>query len=275
MLAEHGHLRPRADPGARRPRVGLPAAHPRRRPCTAVAEPTHADAATGRRSRMRLLRVELSRFFSRRAVVLLLLAAALLTALLAAPRLGHPPVSADDLAAAQAQVEEQIAPAGLPARPADLPRQPRGLLRPGAHAADCDGNLVPQPEWYLDRRRSRPRRGAAATRGIAVVVLVAALMIIVGTTFAGADWATGSMSNQLLFEPRGCGCGRPRRWPSLLGCGRGRRASWSPGSGSRSALVARRPRTSPPTGAVLRADRAGWPRAASRWPRAAASAASR
>jgi hypothetical protein len=27
-------------------------------------------------------------------------------------------------------------------------------------------------------------------------------MIIVGTTFAGGDWASGSMSNQLLFEPR-------------------------------------------------------------------------
>jgi hypothetical protein len=27
-------------------------------------------------------------------------------------------------------------------------------------------------------------------------------MVVVGTTFAGADWASGSMSNQLLFEPR-------------------------------------------------------------------------
>ena len=32
-------------------------------------------------------------------------------------------------------------------------------------------------------------------------------MIIVGTTFAGADWSSGSMSNQLLFEPR-----RPKVW---------------------------------------------------------------
>ena len=28
------------------------------------------------------------------------------------------------------------------------------------------------------------------------------MMLLVGTTFAGHDWNTGSMSNQLLFEPR-------------------------------------------------------------------------
>ena len=43
--------------------------------------------------------------------------------------------------------------------------------------------------------------------GIAALLLVSALMIIVGTTFAGADWSSGSMSNQLLFEPR-----RPKVW---------------------------------------------------------------
>ena len=32
-------------------------------------------------------------------------------------------------------------------------------------------------------------------------------MLLLGTTFAGHDWNTGSMSNQLLFEPR-----RERVW---------------------------------------------------------------
>ena len=50
-------------------------------------------------------------------------------------------------------------------------------------------------------------------------MLVAALMIIVGTTYAGGDWHTGSISNQLLFEPR-----RTRVWVTkalvaLVGCG--------------------------------------------------------
>ena len=36
-------------------------------------------------------------------------------------------------------------------------------------------------------------------------------MLMVGTTFAGHDWNTGSISNQLLFEPR-----RPRVWLAKL-----------------------------------------------------------
>ena len=38
--------------------------------------------------------------------------------------------------------------------------------------------------------------------GLAVISLLAALTMLVGTTFAGHDWNSGSMSNQLLFEPR-------------------------------------------------------------------------
>ena len=40
-----------------------------------------------------------------------------------------------------------------------------------------------------------------------LIVILTALLIIVGATFAGSDWQTGSMGNQLLFEPR-----RPRVW---------------------------------------------------------------
>ena len=38
--------------------------------------------------------------------------------------------------------------------------------------------------------------------GLAVISLLAALTMLLGTTFAGHDWNSGSMSNQLLFEPR-------------------------------------------------------------------------
>ena len=38
--------------------------------------------------------------------------------------------------------------------------------------------------------------------GIAVALILAMLFVLVGTTFVGHDWNTGSMSNQLLFEPR-------------------------------------------------------------------------
>ena len=38
--------------------------------------------------------------------------------------------------------------------------------------------------------------------GIAVTIILAMLFVLVGTTFVGHDWNSGSMSNQLLFEPR-------------------------------------------------------------------------
>ena len=47
--------------------------------------------------------------------------------------------------------------------------------------------------------------------GPAVIALLSMLMLVVGTTFAGHDWNTGSISNQLLFEPR-----RQRVWLAKL-----------------------------------------------------------
>ena len=38
--------------------------------------------------------------------------------------------------------------------------------------------------------------------GAAAITILTGLLMLVGTTYAGHDWNTGSMSNQLLFEPR-------------------------------------------------------------------------
>lgn len=168
---------------------------------------------------MRLLRVELSRLVSRRAVVLVVLGAALLIALIAGSTLWDSrPVTAGELAQAEAQVQEVL---GQPDFQRDLKTcqdGPEDFFGPGAQEADCEANLVPRPENYLNRSVLDLDEQQQGT-GVAVVVLVAALMIIVGTTFAGADWATGSMSNQLLFEPR-----RLRVWvakgaATFVGCG--------------------------------------------------------
>ena len=168
---------------------------------------------------MRLLGVELSRFCSRRAVVLLLLSAALLTALLAGTTLWNTrPVGATELAEARAQVREQMS---QPAFQRDLQTcrdDPEDFFGPGTDAADCDANLVPRPENYLNRASLDLRQEARGT-GIAVVVLVSALMILVGTTYAGADWATGSMSNQLLFEPRRLRVWATKALTAFLVCG--------------------------------------------------------
>ena len=156
---------------------------------------------------MRLVLVELSRFFSRRAVVLLILAAALLTVLVAGTTIWDSrPVSAEEMAQARAQVQASVSQPQFKRDLRECQQNPADFLGPDAVAGDCAPNLTPRPEYYLNRSTLSldEERGDS---GIAIVVIVTVLMIIAGTTFAGADWASGSMSNQLLFEPR-----RQRVW---------------------------------------------------------------
>lgn len=151
---------------------------------------------------MRLVLVELTRFRSRRAIVLMLLAAALLSAVIAGTTIWETrPVSPADRAAAQAQAETE---GQQPFYKRDLERcemNPRRFLGADADAADCKEAVLPQADWFLNRSELSLAQERGDT-GLAVIVIVCAFMILVGTTFAGADWASGSMSNQLLFEPR-------------------------------------------------------------------------
>ena len=156
---------------------------------------------------MRLFRVELTRFRSRRAIVLLLVAAALLTGLLAASTVWETrPVSAADQARAQAQADAEAQQPYIQREIARCEKNPARYFGVGSGAPDCAENISPKSEWYLYRSvlsLAQERNDS----GIAALLIVSALMIIVGTTFAGADWSSGSMSNQLLFEPR-----RPKVW---------------------------------------------------------------
>jgi ABC-2 type transport system permease protein len=156
---------------------------------------------------MRLVLVELSRFRSRRAIALMLLAAVLLAALMAFTTLWDTrPVSPADLARAEAQAERDMSARGFQRELASCEAHPRRYMGPGASSADCREMMMPRPEWYLDRgvlRLAEVRHGV----GAGLLLLLAGIMVIVGTTFAGADWSSGSMSNQLLFEPR-----RPKVW---------------------------------------------------------------
>ena len=151
---------------------------------------------------MRLVRVELTRFRSRRAVVLMLLAAGILAAVLAgATILETRPVSAADQAAAQAMADAE---ADQPYVRQELARCQRNPERYGGRAFDaagCEGLVVPQPDWFL-QRSTLSLHEERTDSGLATIIIVCAIMVIVGTTFAGADWASGSVSNQLLFEPR-------------------------------------------------------------------------
>lgn len=167
---------------------------------------------------MSLLRVELSRFVARRAVVVLLLVAAALTVAVAVTTAWSTrPVGAHDLASARAQVAAQVAQPGFQHDLRTCERHPAELFGPGATSKDCARTLTPTTASYLSRAPlslDAERDGA----GLAVAVLVTVLMIVVGATFAGADWTTGSLSTQLLFVPR-----RGRVWLAkagavLLGC---------------------------------------------------------
>ena len=60
---------------------------------------------------------------------------------------------------------------------------------------------APNRDDYLPREEL-DLRGTLKGNGMGVAILVIGLLIIAGSTFAGADWSSGSIRNQVLFEPR-------------------------------------------------------------------------
>jgi ABC-2 type transport system permease protein len=148
---------------------------------------------------MRLLGVELTRCLSRRAIaVTLLLAVGLGALLVASAAWGTRPADATERAAAERLVEEN-----REANEAELEaclEAPEEYFGTDATAADCEA-MQPELDWYLSRSSLSIER-ELDERGTVFLVLLAAVGIFVGATFAGADWASGSMGTQLLFAPR-------------------------------------------------------------------------
>jgi ABC-2 type transport system permease protein len=153
---------------------------------------------------VRLLGVELRRLVWRRAVgVLLLVAVALAVVLVVSAAYGTRPPDATELAAAEQQLGRQaeVAQQEYEACLAD----PGAYLGTPARIADCEG-IRASVDWFLER----PTLDLAEEvdgRAMVLVVLLAGVGMLVGATFAGADWHSGSLGNQLLFEPR-----RLRMW---------------------------------------------------------------
>jgi hypothetical protein len=149
----------------------------------------------------RLLRVELTRWSARRAVVLLLLAAALFTGVVAAQSIWETrPATSAEQADAQAQSDMLADDTGMKAELAECQRDPASYLGPGAVAGDCREALVPSATSLLPREELSLRRllNGEAPR---VIVLLVAVMVIAGATYAGADWTSDSISSQLTFQP--------------------------------------------------------------------------
>jgi hypothetical protein len=161
---------------------------------------------------MRLLLVELTRFRSRRAIALLAVAAFLLAVVLAgATAWESRPLTAADRADAAAQADLAAEDAQTVVEVRACEARPSDYLGPEATAGDCAEALVPGVEAFYPREQlsiSSTLRG----HGIELALVVVGLMVIAGCTFAGADWASGSLTNQLLFEPR-----RGRLWLAKAG----------------------------------------------------------
>lgn len=157
----------------------------------------------------RLLHVELTRLRWRRAVLLLLAMAVVVpTVVFGAVVWNTRPVSAAELQRVEQQVREE---AESPQLQRELERcvaKPRqyGVGGSADVRTACEEMMLPQVEWFTQR----PALDLDSQRresGLAVVVVLTMLLVLLGTTFVGHDWNSGSMSNQLLFEPR-----RARVW---------------------------------------------------------------
>ena len=163
---------------------------------------------------MRLLAVELNRFRSRRTIALLVLAAALLAVALAgATAWNSRPLSHADRADAVAQADLEGKKPEIQSEVRACKAAPQDFLGPSATADECENALIPGPAAYYPRHPLSFRH-ALSTHGLglALSVVVISLMVIAGCTFAGADWASGSLTNQLLFVPR-----RTRVWLAKAG----------------------------------------------------------
>lgn len=143
---------------------------------------------------IRLLKVELTRLRCRRAAVVLLIAALVVPIVMAIfVMLGSDAPRADAQARAQAQADKEVA------RCVDRPRQ-FGVDRTGDVQAQCED--FNRPEYFSSYNTLDLARESQDGSGPGMIAVLAVVMFLLGTTFVGHDWATGSMSNQLLFEPR-------------------------------------------------------------------------
>ncbi len=154
---------------------------------------------------VRAVGVELTRLRWRRAIVVLLAASVVVPLIfLASVVYNTRPFSDADVAQAQAQVDADTEDYGLEEVASCVKRPGRYGVSRGADdvQAQCEDMVLPQLDNYLyrDELDLDDEREYGSGVGLATVLIV--LMMLMGTTFAGHDWATGSMSNQVLFQSR-------------------------------------------------------------------------
>lgn len=145
---------------------------------------------------IRLVRTELTRLRWRRSVIVLVAAAIIVPLLILGGTVWETrPYSEAEIAQSRELARSQ------PGFEKEVRRCEKRPRRAGVRSADaCESQVT---EWYSGLyRRPLDLREELRESSIGAASVVLALVVLAGTTFAGADWASGSMSNQLLFEPR-------------------------------------------------------------------------
>lgn len=156
----------------------------------------------------RLLRVELTRLVHRRAILILGAVAVVVPTIIGVVLvLDTQPPSASEIDRAQAQLERDLADPGYEQSIQDCIAAPEEWLgEPEVAAEDieavCRESVGPRLEWYLYSPQLDLDSERENGSGIAVSLIIGLAMMLLGTTFTGYDWASGSVSNQLLFETR-------------------------------------------------------------------------
>ena len=149
-----------------------------------------------------LVRVELTRYRSRRVIALLLLLAALLAALVAAKTAWDSrPITAQEVATAKKDAELAAQRSDIRADLQNCLTSPEDYFGTGATAQDCRDNLTASARSYLPRT-PLDLRGTLKGNGLGVALAVAGLLAVAASLFAGSDWASGSIVTQVVFEPR-------------------------------------------------------------------------
>jgi len=149
-----------------------------------------------------LVRVELARYRARRIIALLLIVAAAVAAVVALKSAWDTrPITKQEAATARANAEMQSDSGDVQQELASCLKDPEQYLGTGATQQTCRDNFNGSVSNYLPRE-PLDLTGTLKGNGLGVVLVVAGLLVIAASTFAGSDWTSGSISTQLLFEPR-------------------------------------------------------------------------
>jgi ABC-type transport system involved in multi-copper enzyme maturation permease subunit len=154
---------------------------------------------------MRLLLVELTRLRWRRAVLALVALSILIPAFVAWGEIHNTrPYSQEEIARATEQVRADVESDRFFQRNVrQCARTPEGF---GIDPTTADVSAACEEKMLRDYaglyREPLDLRRVTRESGVGVIIVLAGLAMLIGATFVGADWASGSMSNQLLFESR-------------------------------------------------------------------------